>query len=66
MYAVGRIEDVQRPELGDGRRVTQSTIGVIVDVVPNRVKLLLDTIRRASGPRHVATRTWIGQFQVRF
>ena len=47
-------------------RVQATTLGVIWEIAPNRVRLLVDGVRRAQGPRQTRTDTLIGQLQVRF
>ncbi len=60
-----RQEDFERPATGIARRVRATTLGSILEIAPNRVRLLLDEVHRTTG---ASTRidTWIGQLQVRF
>jgi len=60
-----RQEDFQRPHYGAGRRVHATTLGTIIEIAPNRVRLLLDGIRRRFGVADPID-TLIGQIQVRF
>jgi len=63
---LGRIEDFQRPAYGVARRVRAVTVGTNIELAPNRVRLLVEGVRRASGPRQQNIDTLIGQLQVRF
>jgi hypothetical protein len=63
---IARVEDFQRPALGISRRVHATTFGLIWEIAPNRVRLLLDGMRRASGPRQSQIDALIGQLQIRF
>lgn len=63
---LGREEDFQRPAFGTSRRVRATTIGTIVEVVPGRIRLLLDAVRRTAGTTQTRVDTLIGQLQIRF
>jgi hypothetical protein len=63
---VGRLEDFQRPSIGTSRRTRAATAGVNWEFVPDRVRLLVNAVRRASGAHQLRTQTLIGQLQVRF
>ncbi len=63
---IGRLEDFQRPALGIARRVRARTIGANVEIVPNRVRLLVEGVRRATGAKQINADSFIGQVQVRF
>ena len=63
---IGRLEDFQRPAIGIARRVRATTIGTNVEIVPNRVRLLVEGVRRATGAKQITTDSFIGQVQVRF
>ena len=66
LQLVARQEDFQRPSVGVARRVRATTVGTIFEVVPNRVRLLVDGVRRASGPNQTHTDSFIAQIQVRY
>lgn len=61
-----RIEDYQRPTRGPARRVRQSTFGVNVDLVPTRVRLVVEELVRHSGAHQLRANTALAQLQVRF
>jgi hypothetical protein len=61
-----RQEDFQRPAYGIGRRVRGTTLGVNFDVVPQRVRILVNGVNKASGPAQRHAHTLIVQGQVRF
>ncbi|HKQ56879.1 MAG TPA: porin [Candidatus Eisenbacteria bacterium] len=61
-----RQEDFLRPSIGLSRRVRGTTVGTIIEIVPNRVRLLVDGVRRTSGASHTRTTTFVAQAQVRF
>lgn len=61
-----RHADFQRPFIGIARRARESSIGVNVECVPNRVRLLLTGVRRTSGAKQTDSRNYIAQLQVRF
>lgn len=63
---LSRQEDFQRPAFGNSRRVRATTIGSIIEIVPNRVRLLVDGVRRSSGALQTHVDTLIGQIQIRF
>jgi len=63
---LARIEDFQRPAYGVARRVRAATVGTNIEFAPNRVRLLVEGVRRASGARQQHVDTLIGQLQVRF
>ena len=65
VQVLGRQEDFQRPHYGVGRRVHATTVGTIIEIEPNRVRLLLDGVRRRFGVQDPID-TLIGQIQVRF
>ncbi len=62
----GRLEDFQHPAIGIARRVSATTIGTNVEIVPNRVRLLVEGVRRATGAKQANADSFIGQVQVRF
>ena len=66
LQLIARQEDFQRPSIGTSRRERATTVGTIFEIAPNRVRLLLDGVRRASGPLQSHTDTFIAQAQVRF
>jgi hypothetical protein len=63
---IARQEDFQRPTIGIVRRVRATTIGANFEIAPNRVRLLIEGVRRASGAAQSRTDALIGQLQVRF
>ena len=62
----GRLEDFQRPAIGIARRVRATTIGTTVEIVPNRVRLLVEGVRRATGAKQANADSFIAQVLVRF
>jgi len=46
--------------------VRATTVGSIVEIAPQRVRLLVDAVRRTSGPSQTEVDTFIAQLQVRF
>ena len=66
LQLIAREEDFQRPQIGIGRRVRTTTIGANYEIAPNRVRLLLNGIRRATGPQQARTDLLVGQVQIRF
>jgi len=62
---LGRAEDFQRPAYGVSRRVRAVTVGTNIEFAPNRVRLLVEGVRRATGPKQQNVNTLIGQLQVR-
>jgi len=63
---IARQEDFQRPAIGTSRRVRATTFGAIIEVAPNRVRLLVDGVRRLAGASQSRMDSVIGQIQVRF
>jgi hypothetical protein len=61
-----RLEDYQRPARGLARRIRQQTIGVNMDLVPTRVRLLIEGVRRRTGLRQQRVDNVLAQLQVRF
>jgi hypothetical protein len=61
-----RQEDFQRPNYGIARRVQGTTIGVNFDVVPQRIRLLINGTNKASGPAQRHAHALIAQLQARF
>ena len=61
-----RVEDFQRPAYGAARRVRGPTLGVNLDLVPSRVRLLIEGVRKYSGARSVKTEQLLAQLQARF
>ena len=66
LQLLARQEDFQRPSYGIARRVRATTVGSIVEIAPQRVRLLVDAVRRTSGPSQTEVDTFIAQLQVRF
>jgi len=63
---IARQEDFQRPAIGTSRRVRATTLGAIIEVAPNRVRLLIDGVRELAGASQRRMDSLIGQIQVRF
>lgn len=63
---IGRQEEFTRPALGAAKLMKGSTLGVNVDIAPNRVRLLLEGLRRTSGANQTHSDAFVAQVQVRF
>lgn len=63
---VGRQEEFLRPALGAAKRMRGSTLGFNVEIAPNRVRLLLQGLRRTSGASQTRAEAFVAQLQVRF
>ena len=63
---LGRQEDFQRPAYGASRRVRGAAYGANVDIAPNKVRLLIEFLRRNTGSRPVRSDSFIAQAQVQF
>jgi hypothetical protein len=63
---IARQEDFQRPQLGASKRLRGTTLGANIEIAPNRVRLLLEGLRRTAGPGTTHTNAFIAQTQVRF
>jgi hypothetical protein len=63
---VARQEDFQRPARGVANRIRGSVYGTNFEIVPGRVRLLLQYSRRTSGPRQTRTDSILGQLQAQF
>jgi hypothetical protein len=63
---LARFEDFARPWAGIARHVRATTLGVDLDLAPNRVRLLVEGVRERSGPEQMLTDTGLAQLQVRF
>ena len=61
-----RQEDFRRPAFGENRRVRATTIGANLEIAPNRVRLLVNAVRRSLGAIPTRSDALIGQVQVRF
>jgi len=61
-----RQEDFQRPNFGIARRVQGTTVGVNVDLVPQRIRLLLNGTNKTAGPAQRHAHALIAQLQARF
>ena len=66
VQAIARQENYQRPQLGVSKRLRGTTLGANIEIAPNRVRLLLEGLRRTAGPGTSHTTTFIAQAQVRF
>ena len=65
VQVIGRQEDFKRPSLGSSRRVRATTVGTNI-AIANRVRLLLEGLRRYAGASQRRVDSVIGQMQVRF
>lgn len=65
LQAIARQEDFKRPSLGASRRVRATTVGTNIQIA-NRVRLLLEGLRRFAGPSQRRVDSFIAQLQVRF
>ncbi len=63
---VARQEDFQRPELGPARRVRGYAYGTNVEIAPNRVRLLVEFLRRRTGATQIRSDAFIAQAQLQF
>jgi len=61
-----RQEDFQRPNYGIARRVQGTTVGVNLDLVPQRIRLLINGTNKASGAAQRHAHALIAQIQARF
>jgi hypothetical protein len=66
VQAIARQEDFKRPTLGAARRVRATTLGTNIELAPNRVRLLLEGLRRYAGASQRRIDSFIAQLQVRF
>jgi len=66
IQVIARQEDFQRPAIEIGRRVRATTLGAVLEIAPNRVRLMIDGVRRMAGAGQRRMDTLIGQIQVRF
>lgn len=66
LRAIGRVEDFQRPSLGQARRVSALTAGLDVELPGGRTRFLVNQISRRTGYPRVQRNSVIGQVQVRF
>ena len=66
IQVIARQEDLQRPAIEIGRRVRATTLGAVLEIAPNRVRLMIDGVRRMAGAGQRRMDTLIGQIQVRF
>ena len=63
---VARQEDFQRPAYGTSRRAHGLAYGANFDIAPNRVRLLVEFSRRASGAKQARSDAFIAQVQGQF
>jgi hypothetical protein len=63
---LARVEDFRRPFYGPSRQVRAATAGINLDIVPNRIRLLLEDVSRRTGAKLARTDTFLAQVQVRF
>ncbi|NOT33159.1 MAG: hypothetical protein HOP12_03215 [Candidatus Eisenbacteria bacterium] len=66
LQLVARAERFERPAFGPTRRVEAATLGGIVELVPNRIRLLVDGVRRRTGAQRNRSDVLIAQLQARF
>jgi hypothetical protein len=61
-----RVEDYQRPTRGTAKRIRATTFGVNLDLVPTRVRLLLEEVSRWSGAHQLRANTLLAQLQLKW
>lgn len=66
LRAVGRVEDFQRPGIGQNRRSSATTAGLDVELPGGRTRFFVNLISRRTGYPRVQRNSVIGQVQVRF
>lgn len=66
LRAVGRVEDFQRPSLGQARRISAMTAGLDVELPGGRTRFLVNQTARRTGYPRIQRNSVIGQIQVRF
>jgi hypothetical protein len=66
VQVIARQEDFRRPSVGPSRRVHGTTLGTNVEIVPNRVRLLFEGVRRYTGASDLRTDVLLAQAQLRF
>ena len=66
VQTIARQEDYQRPQLGVSKRMRATTLGANIEIAPNRVRLLLEGLRRLNGASKGPAGAFIAQLQVRF
>ncbi|MGH7741271.1 MAG: porin [Candidatus Eiseniibacteriota bacterium] len=63
---VCKLEDFQRPSLGQARRISAITGGLNLDLPGGRTRLIVNEVARKSGYPRVKRNSFIAQLQVRF
>ena len=66
LQLIAKLEDFQRPSLGQARRISAVTGGLNFDLPGGRTRLILNEIGRKAGYPRVKHNSFIGQLQVRF
>jgi len=66
LQLVARQEDFQRPSRTVSPRLRGQAWAINYEVAPNRVRLLLELLRRYRGARQVRSTTFIAQIQAQF
>ena len=61
IQVIARQEDFQRPAIEIGRRVRATTLGAVLEIAPNRVRLMIDGVRRMAGAGQRRMDALIGQ-----
>ena len=66
LQLVGKLEDFQRPSIGQARRISAATGGTNFDLPGGRTRVIVDFVSRQSGYPRVKKNALIAQLQVRF
>ncbi len=63
---IARLDQLERPWIGPARRIRGTDLGLNLELVPTRVRLMVQGIRRTTGKPRTSTDTAVAQLQVRF
>ena len=66
LQLVARQEDFQRPAQGISKRIRSDAYATNIEIAPNRVRLMVEYLRRITGPKQLRNDFYIGQVQVQF
>jgi hypothetical protein len=66
LQLVGKLEDFQRPSIGQARRISAVTGGVNFDLPGGRTRIIVNEVARRTGYPRVKRNSFIAQLQVRF
>jgi Phosphate-selective porin O and P len=66
LQLVARQEDFQRPAQGVSKRIRSDAYAANLEIAPNRVRLMVEYLRRNTGPKQLRNDFYIGQIQVQF